>query len=93
MILARSGPRRLLVVAGLVALLHVLTLAVGATPAAAHASLVSTDPAEGEVLPETPDVVTFTFDERVSLSDQSIRVFDAQGEPGRGRRPPRPTPS
>ncbi len=77
----RSGPRRLLVVAGLVALLHALILLVGASPASAHASLISTDPAEGEVLAETPDVVTFTFDERVSLSDQSIRVFDAQGEP------------
>lgn len=78
---ARSGPRRLLVVAGLVAILHVLALSMGASPAAAHASLVSTDPAEGEVLAETPDVVTFTFNERVSLTEQSIRVFDAQGEP------------
>ncbi len=81
MIQARSGPRRLLVVAGLVALLHALLLSLGASPAAAHATLVSTDPAEGEVLAETPDVVTFTFDERVSLTDQGIRVFDAQGEP------------
>jgi copper transport protein len=78
---ARPGPRRLLVVAGLVALLHALILLVGASPASAHASLIGTDPAEGEVLAKTPDVVTFTFDERVSLSDQSIRVFDAQGEP------------
>ncbi len=78
---ARSGPRRLLVVAGLVALLHASILLVGAAPASAHATLIGTDPAEGEVLAETPDVVTFTFDERVSLSDQSIRVFDAQGEP------------
>ncbi len=76
-----SGPRRLYVVAGLIALLQALVLVAGAAPASAHATLVSTDPAEGEVLAETPDVVTFTFDEPVSLTDESIRVFDAAGEP------------
>jgi len=61
--------------------LAVVALAVAAAPASAHATLVSTDPAEGEVLGETPDVVTFTFDETVSLTDRSIQVFDAAGEP------------
>jgi copper transport protein len=78
---AGPGPRRLYVVAGLAALLTALLLAAGAAPASAHATLISTDPAEGEVLAETPDVVTFTFDEPVSLTDESIRVFDAAGEP------------
>ncbi len=78
---ARSGSRRLLVVAGLVALLHVLALSAAAAPASAHASLVSTDPPEGAVLDQAPDVVTFTFDERVSLTDQGLLVFDARGEP------------
>jgi len=73
-----SGPRRLFAVAGLVA---ALVLMVGAPPASAHATLVSTDPAEGEVLAETPDVVTFTFDETVSLTDDGIQAFDAEGEP------------
>ena len=61
--------------------LAVLALFLAAPPAAAHATLISTDPVEGEVLPETPDVVTFTYDERVSLTDDSIQVFDAAGEP------------
>lgn len=78
---ARSGSRRPLVVAGLVALLCALSLALAASPAAAHASLVSTDPAEGAVLRQAPDAVTFTFDERVSLTDDGVLVFDARGEP------------
>ncbi|HWM73781.1 MAG TPA: copper resistance protein CopC [Nocardioides sp.] len=61
--------------------LAVLALVLGAPPAAAHATLISTDPAEGEVLEKTPDVVTFTYDEPVSLTDDSIQVFDAAGEP------------
>ena len=50
-------------------------------PASAHASLVSTDPAEGAVVPEAPDVVTFTFNEPVSLAGDSIQAYDAAGEP------------
>lgn len=61
--------------------LAVLALFLAAPPAAAHATLVSTDPAEGEVVAETPDVVTLTYDEPVSLTDGSIQVFDAAGEP------------
>jgi copper transport protein len=61
--------------------LAVLVLGLATPPAAAHATLLSTDPAEGEVVAETPDVVTFTFDEPVSLTDGSIQVFDAAGEP------------
>lgn len=50
-------------------------------PASAHASLVSTDPAEGAVVPTAPDVVTFTFDESVALAGDSVRAYDAAGEP------------
>jgi copper transport protein len=50
-------------------------------PASAHASLVSTDPAEGAVVPEAPDVVTFTFNEPVSLAGDSLQAYDAAGEP------------
>lgn len=60
--------------------LAVLALFLAAPPAAAHATLISTDPVEGEVLPETPDVATFTYDERVSLTEDSVQVFDAAGE-------------
>ncbi len=76
----RPGTRRgarWLVVAFLVA----LALLAGAAPASAHASLLSTDPTEGEVLEQAPDVVTFTFDEAVDLTSDSVQVFDAQGEP------------
>ncbi len=53
----------------------------GAAPASAHATLVGSDPAEGAVLDAAPDVVTFTFDEPVSLPAQGVQVFDAAGEP------------
>jgi len=49
-------------------------------PASAHASLVSSDPAEGELLTEAPDAVTLTFDERVSVVDDGIRAYDAAGD-------------
>ncbi|MDO9455883.1 copper resistance protein CopC [Nocardioides sp.] len=66
----------------LAALAAVLVTVVGAAaPASAHATLVGTDPAEGEVLAATPDVVTFTFDEPVSLPAGAVQVFDAAGEP------------
>lgn len=52
-----------------------------AAPASAHATLVSTDPAEGAVLAEGPSVVTFTFDESVQLVPMGLLAFDASGEP------------
>ncbi|WP_341926127.1 copper resistance protein CopC [Nocardioides psychrotolerans] len=64
------------------AVLAVLALLlVGAAPASAHATLVSSDPAEGEVVATVPDVVTFTFDEPVNLTADAVRVFDAAGDP------------
>lgn len=77
---ARRAPRRRLFGA-VAAVLAVLALLLTAAPASAHATLVASDPAEGEVLAEAPDVVTFTFDEPVVLSDGSVQVFDAAGEP------------
>ena len=66
----------------LLAVLTTILFVVGsAGPASAHATLVSTDPAEGSVLASTPDVVTFTFDEPVSLPGKAVQVFDATGEP------------
>ncbi|GAA5117368.1 copper resistance protein CopC [Alloalcanivorax gelatiniphagus] len=78
----RSGVRRtadwLSVVLALlpVALLVVLG---AAAPAAAHATLVSTDPGEGAVLESAPERVTFTFDESVIGVPAGIQVFDATG--------------
>lgn len=63
------------------ALLAALLVGAGAAPASAHASLVSTDPAEGAVLPEAPDEVTLTFDEAVSVVDDGVEAYDATGEP------------
>ncbi|MFB9313514.1 copper resistance protein CopC [Nocardioides plantarum] len=65
----------------LAALTTILFVVGSAGPASAHATLVSTDPAEGSVLASTPDVVTFTFDEPVSLPGKAVQVFDATGEP------------
>jgi copper transport protein len=68
--------------------LHRLVLAVAlaltalvllAPAASGHASLVSTDPAEGEVLAEAPESLTLTFDEPVALSAQGARLYDASG--------------
>lgn len=64
--------------AALVALALVL---LGASPAAAHAELVETDPAEGAVVDTAPETVTLTFDEPVRLTSQQIAVYDAGGDP------------
>ncbi|BDZ41994.1 copper-binding protein [Paraoerskovia sediminicola] len=61
-----------------------LAVAVGlvlgsAGSAAAHANLLSTDPAEGAVLETAPERVTFTFDESVIGVPAGIKVFDATG--------------
>jgi copper transport protein len=51
----------------------------GATPAAAHAALTGTDPAEGAVVQEAPAAVSLTFSESVQLADDAIRVLDPDG--------------
>ena len=56
-------------------------LLAAATPAAAHASLVSTDPVDGTVLAESPGRAALTFDERVALPPDGVQVFDADGQP------------
>ncbi|AIY20051.2 copper resistance protein CopC [Pimelobacter simplex] len=64
----------------LAVLVAVLTVLGTATSASAHATLVSTDPAEGAVLPEAPSEVTFTFDEPVQLVPDGLLAFDAEGK-------------
>lgn len=57
-----------------------VVIAVGpAGPAAAHATLVRSNPTEGAVLPRAPETAEFTFDETVSLPDQGVQVYDADG--------------
>ncbi|MCW2701035.1 MAG: putative Copper resistance protein CopC [Blastococcus sp.] len=65
----------------LVALLGgwLLTGVVVAGPASAHATLVSTDPAEGGRLPTAPAEVTLQFSEGVSLGAGYARVLAADG--------------
>lgn len=52
-------------------------LALAASPASAHSDLVSTDPDEGAVLDEAPDVARLTFDEPVRTAGDAVRLFDA----------------
>ncbi|KAA1418691.1 copper resistance protein CopC [Nocardioides humilatus] len=56
-------------------------MGLAAAPASAHASLVSSDPAEGEVLAEAPEQVTLTFDEPVTVVDDGVKAYDAAGDP------------
>lgn len=63
------------------AALAALALLLGtAPPAAAHATLVDSDPDEGAVVATAPDTVVLTFNEPVRLTSQPIRVYDAEGE-------------
>ncbi len=62
------------------ALVGVVLALAPASPAAAHASLVTTDPTEGQVLPESPGVARLTFDETVSVPAGGVQVFDASGD-------------
>ncbi|MDP3892633.1 copper resistance protein CopC [Nocardioides sp.] len=61
------------------ALLLALAVVGPAGPAAAHASLVGTDPAEGAVLAASPGTITLTFDEPVRVADESAMLVDATG--------------
>ncbi|KJY31493.1 ABC transporter [Streptomyces sp. NRRL S-495] len=70
--------RRITGLLGVLGAVLALLLA-GAGPAAAHAALQSTDPAQNAVLPTAPQAVTLTFSEAVSLSSDSVRVLDPTG--------------
>ena len=45
----------------------------------AHSALISTDPADGAVLPEPPTAVTLTFNEPPELVEDGLRLLDAAG--------------
>lgn len=55
------------------------TLAVGGSPASAHAELVSTEPVAGSV-DQMPARVVLRFTERVEVTPAAIRVFDSGAE-------------
>lgn len=73
--LARAGA---VVGAGVGAL--VLVVGGGATPAAAHAELVETEPAAGARLETAPEQVLLRYSEAVSPPDDAIEVFDSHGD-------------
>ncbi|MEU6239012.1 FixH family protein [Kitasatospora sp. NPDC047058] len=76
---AQTTRRRLAGLFGVLGALLALMLA-GAGPAAAHATLQSTDPAQNAVVATAPQAVTLTFSEAVSLSGDSVRVLDPAGK-------------
>ncbi|MFF0200994.1 copper resistance CopC/CopD family protein [Streptomyces sp. NPDC005017] len=55
-------------------------LLAGAAPASAHAALTGSDPGQGTVVEQAPRQVSLTFSEAVSLTGDSLRVFDPKGE-------------
>ncbi|MCG6494838.1 FixH family protein [Kitasatospora sp. A2-31] len=75
----QTARRRLAGLLGVLGAVLALMLA-GAGPAAAHATLQSTDPAQNSVLATAPQAVTLTFSEAVSLSGDSVRVLDPAGK-------------
>ncbi|WP_433453566.1 copper resistance CopC/CopD family protein [Streptomyces sp. CA-142005] len=71
--------RRTATLALLVATILGVLLA-GAGPASAHAKVTATDPAEDAVLKTAPRQITMNFTEPMTLSEDSIKVFDPQGQ-------------
>ncbi|MFD7577901.1 FixH family protein [Kitasatospora sp. NPDC059817] len=75
----KAAHRRIAGLLGTLGALLALMLA-GAGPAAAHATLESTDPHQNSVVATAPQAVTLTFSESVSLSSDSVRVLDPAGK-------------
>jgi len=61
-------------------LLAALGLLAAAPVASAHATLVSSSPADGAVVARAPARVTATFDEPVGVSTDSLQVFAPNGD-------------
>lgn len=57
----------------------VAALLATASPAAAHSSLVSSDPAADSVLADSPGEIRLTFTETVDVGDGAIRLLAADG--------------
>jgi copper transport protein len=68
---------------GAVALVAVVAVGVTASAAAAHATLVSSSPAQSAVYPSgaPPTEVSIVFDEAVTATPSSIRLYDGRGHP------------
>ncbi|WP_129660444.1 copper resistance protein CopC [Rothia uropygialis] len=59
----------------------VLALSTSTSPAAAHAALLETSPAENQVVKTAPATGELRFDEPVELIDGAIRLFPSSGDP------------
>lgn len=76
-----AGARRNRGAHAVVVLLLVLVgLVAGAGAAFAHATLVTSSPGNGDVLPEAPSTVSVELSEPVTLGAGYLRVLDADGE-------------
>jgi copper transport protein len=55
---------------------------IASTPgtAGAHASVASTSPTDGEILEDRPGSVSIEFNEKVNVSENSVRLVDSAGE-------------
>ena len=71
-------PRRRRSAAAVLGLL-IAFLLLGAAPASAHSTLVSTDPAQGSEVAAGPASVTLTFSESVGIAPDSVQVLDPNG--------------
>lgn len=58
----------------------VVALLATASPAAAHSSLVSSDPVADSVLDDSPGEIRLTFSEAVDVGDGAIRLLAADGD-------------
>jgi copper transport protein len=74
-----SPVRRLLGAALAVLAAGALVWMTGA-PAAAHASLLSTDPGDGAVVGRTPDRIVLTFNEPIRLDAGAVHAFTPAGD-------------
>lgn len=63
----------------IIAVLVALTALIGAGPAAAHAQLMRTDPADGAELATGPEQVTMTFNEDISPEFATMNVVGPDG--------------
>lgn len=66
-------------VVGAVLVTAFVALALAATPALAHARLLSTSPAGGATLEQPPPAVTLEFSERIEAAFGGVQVFDPTG--------------
>lgn len=65
----------------LILMLGAAVMLAAPAPAAAHAQLLETTPAEGEVVPEAPAHVELRFNEPVTLVEDSVRLFSEGADP------------